>query len=132
MWIGLTVTYWVSYLISAFFAKETWDLRTVKPVINDHPLGPEKAVFSGRRSLVRGFNCTTISERETVRPCLAKWSVVHVPGWSLVTVVFSYKFYCIMPYRLRGIPHLIPCQLINQSVVLCVHDRLLNNRHFGD
>ena len=40
---------------------------TVKPVTNDHPLGPEKAVFIGRWSLVRGLHRTTIIERETVR-----------------------------------------------------------------
>ena len=34
---------------------------TVKPVTNDDPLGPEKAVFSGRWSLVRGLHRTTIT-----------------------------------------------------------------------
>ena len=33
---------------------------TVKPVTSDHPLGPEKAVFSVRWSLVRGLHLTTI------------------------------------------------------------------------
>ena len=28
----------------------------VKPVTNDHPLGPEKAVFSGKWSLGRGLH----------------------------------------------------------------------------
>ena len=43
-------------------------LNTLKPVTNDHPLGPEKAVFSGRWSLVRDLRCTTIKyECETVR-----------------------------------------------------------------
>ena len=50
---------------------------------NDHPLGPERAVFSGRWSLVRGLHRTAIMN---VRPAVPgkKWSVV--PGWSLVTV----------------------------------------------
>ena len=30
------------------------DTCAVKPVTSDHPLGPEKAVFSGRWSLVAG------------------------------------------------------------------------------
>ena len=37
-----------------------WFSDTVKPVTDDHPLGPEKAVFSGRWSLVRGLHHTTI------------------------------------------------------------------------
>ena len=40
----------------------------VKPVTNDHPLGPEKAVFSGRWSLVRGSHRTTIIIIMNVRP----------------------------------------------------------------
>ena len=40
---------------------------TAEPVTNDHPLGPEKAVFSGSWSLVIGLHCTTIHECETVR-----------------------------------------------------------------
>ena len=40
--------------------------RTVKPVTNDHPLGPEKAVFSDRWSLVRGLHRTTIIVIKTV------------------------------------------------------------------
>ena len=47
----------------------TCHVYTVKPVTNDHPLGPEKAVFSGRWSLVRGLYRITIMlcECETVR-----------------------------------------------------------------
>ena len=43
----------------------------------DHPLGPERAVFSGRRSLVKGLHCTTVIIIMNVRP--------SVPG----EVVFS-------------------------------------------
>ena len=39
---------------------------TVKSVTNDHPLGPEKAVFSGRWSLVRGLQCTTMNARPSM------------------------------------------------------------------
>ena len=39
----------------------------VKPVSNDHPSRPEKVVFSGRWSLVRGLHHTTVYECETVR-----------------------------------------------------------------
>ena len=39
---------------------QTVHATIVKPVTNNHPLGPEKAVFSGRWSLVRGLHRTTI------------------------------------------------------------------------
>ena len=52
---------------------------TVKPVTNDHPLGPEKAVFSGRWSLVRGFHRATILLFMNVRP--------SVPGEVVCTTV---------------------------------------------
>ena len=64
---------------------------TVKPVTISHPLGPEKTIFSGRWSLVRGLHRTTIMN---VRPSVPGEVVSVVPGWSLVTVVFSYRFYC--------------------------------------
>ena len=69
----------------------SWNRTTVKPVTKDQPLGPEKAVFSGRWSLVTGLHRTATYECETGR-AWQKWSVVA--GWSLVTVVFSYRFYC--------------------------------------
>ena len=40
-------------LVLVHFKIQKGLLNTVKPVTNDHPLGPEKAVFSGRWSLVR-------------------------------------------------------------------------------
>ena len=38
-----------------------------KPATNDHPLGPEKAVFSGRWSLVRSLPRTTVYKCENAR-----------------------------------------------------------------
>ena len=42
----------------------------VKPVTNVHPLGPEKAVFSGRWSLARGLHRKTINYMN-VRPSVS-------------------------------------------------------------
>ena len=68
--------------------------RYSKPVTNDPPpLGPEKAVFSGRWSLVRGLRRTTIIIIMNVRPCVPGDVVCSVvQGWSLATVVFSYRW----------------------------------------
>ena len=50
----------MNYLLCASHVVYLGDACTVKPVKNDHTLGPEKAVFSGRWSLVRGLHRTAI------------------------------------------------------------------------
>ena len=92
--------YYFARIVAYINAIPVWpSAGTVRPVTNDHPLGLEKAVFSGRWSLVRGLHRTTIYMN--VRPsvpgkvvCSSRLVASH-GGLYLQVLVLLYSLYAV-------------------------------------